>query len=100
MAIYANRAPGVYFEELQGPRTIQPVPTSVAAFVGQAPDSRAHLGEAVAVNNLSQFHTEFAGGDFRPTWLSHAVNGFFLNGGSRCFIVNLPDSESLAGKDK
>lgn len=101
MPFYAHNAPGVYIEEKSGPKTIQPVGTSVAAFVGQAPDGGAHRGEAVAVNNWSQFRTEFAAADtVNSTALSHAVNGFFLNGGSRCFIVNIPDADAIAGNDR
>jgi uncharacterized protein len=100
MPFYAHSAPGVYIEEKSGPKTIQPVGTSVAAFVGQAPDASAHPGVAVAVNNWSQFRTEFAEADtVNSTALSHAVNGFFLNGGSRCFIVNVGDADAIAGKD-
>ncbi len=94
------KTPGVYILETPGPKTINAVSTSVAAFVGQAPDAGAHLGEAIPVNNWSQFRTEFAASDdLNSTALSHAVNGFFLNGGSRCFIVNVPDSEAIAGND-
>lgn len=32
---------------------------------------------------------EIAGEKFNPTHLSHAVYGFFLNGGSRCYVVNI-----------
>jgi uncharacterized protein len=93
--------PDVYVIEQPGPKTITPVGTSVAAFVGQAPSAGAHLGEAIAINNWSQFRTEFApNDDARSTWLSHAVNGFFQNGGSRCFIVNLPDTDAIAGNDR
>ena len=95
------KTPDVYIVEQPGPKTIQPVGTSVAAFVGQAPDAAAHLGEAVAVNNWSQFRTEFAAADdLNSTALSHAVNGFFLNGGSRCFIVNIADTDAIAGNDR
>jgi phage tail sheath protein FI len=101
MPFYSNKAPGVYVVEQPGPKIITPVGTSVAAFVGQAPSAGAHLGEAIAVNNWSQFRTEFApNDDARSTWLSHAVNGFFQNGGNRCFIVNIPDSEAIAGNDR
>jgi len=93
--------PGVYVVEQPGPKTITPVGTSVAGFVGQAPSADAHLGEAVAINNWSQFRTEFApGDDAQSTFLSHAVNGFFINGGSRCFIVNVPDTSPIAGGDR
>src|SRR3979490_1910684 len=94
------KTPGVYILEQPGQRTIQPVGTSVAAFVGHAPDAGAHLGEAVAINNWSQFRTEFAAADnLNSTPLSHAVNGFFGNGGSRCFIVNVLDSDAIVGND-
>jgi phage tail sheath protein FI len=94
------KTPGLYIVEETGPKTIEPVGTSVAAFVGQAPDAGAHLRETVAVNNWSEFRTEFAAADnLNSTALSHAVNGFFLNGGSRCFIVNLADTDAIAGND-
>ena len=94
------KTPGVYILEMPGPKTINAVSTSVAAFVGQAPDSGTHLGEAVAINNWSQFRTEFAPStELTSTALSHAVNGFFLNGGSRCFVVNVPDTDAIAGND-
>src|SRR5438105_3806171 len=93
--------PGVYIVEEPGPKTIVPVQTSVAAFVGQAPDGAAHLGEAIAVNNWSNFRSQFArANDLSSTALSHAVNGFFANGGSRCFIVNVPDTDAIAGNDR
>lgn len=93
--------PGVYVLEVPGPKTIQPVPTSVAAFVGQAPDPKAHLGEAYPVNNWTQFMTEFVPADnAKSTYLSQAVYGFFQNRGSRCFIVNMPDTDAIAGNDR
>jgi len=92
------QTPGVYIKELEGPKTIQPVGTSVAAFLGQPPDAGAHLNEAVAIDSWAKFRREFAAADnVRSTNLSHAVYGFLQNGGSRCFIVNVPDGESLAG---
>jgi phage tail sheath protein FI len=87
--------------EQLGPKTIEPVGTSVTAFVGQAPDVAAHPGEAVAVNNWSQFRTEFAAADnLNSTALSHAVSGFFINGGSRAFIVNVADVDAIVGNDR
>jgi uncharacterized protein len=95
------KTPDVYIVEQPGQKTIQPVGTSVAAFVGQCPDATAHLGEAVAINNWSMFRTEFAAADnLNSTALSHAVNGFFVNGGSRCFVVNVADSDAIAGNDR
>lgn len=66
--------------------------------MGEAPSVRAHVNEAVAINNWSQFVREFvpeSGGASTP--LSHAVYGFFLNGGSRCYVVNVGRGNALAG---
>jgi phage tail sheath protein FI len=102
MPISNYRTPAIYMEEVQtGPRPIQAVGTNTAAFVGQAPDPKAHLGEAIAVNNWSQFVREFVpleGG--HSTELSNAVAGFFMNGGHRCYVVNHPDAEAIVGSDR
>ena len=93
--------PGVYVEELPAQKTIEAVSTSVAAFVGPAPNPTAHQGEAWAVNNWSQFRAEFAAADnLNSTALSHAVNGFFLNGGARAFIVNMAAGDPIGGNDR
>jgi phage tail sheath protein FI len=96
------RTPGIYMEEVSsGPRPIQPVGTNTAGFLGPAPDPGAHLNEAFAVNNWSQFMKEFvpASGAV-STPLSHAVAGFFQNGGHRCYIVNIKDGDPIAGSDR
>jgi uncharacterized protein len=95
------QTPGVYIVEEPGPKTVQAVGTSVAAFLGQAPDAGAHLNETIFVNSWSQFRAEFAAADnLRSTWLSHAVYGFFANGGARCGIVNIADGDAIAGGDR
>jgi phage tail sheath protein FI len=94
--------PGIYMEEVStGPKPIQAVGTSTAAFVGRAPDPNAHLNEAPAMNNWSQFVREFVpkeGGS--RNHLSNAVAGFFQNGGRRCFIVNIKEGDPIAGNDR
>jgi Bacteriophage tail sheath protein len=90
--------PGVYVEEVpSGTRPIEAVGTSTAAFLGVAPDPQAHVGEAVAINNPSQFRSQLVGGASVGTPLSHAVFGFFANGGSRCYVVNLGTGGTLIG---
>ncbi|HKV88846.1 MAG TPA: phage tail sheath C-terminal domain-containing protein [Candidatus Dormibacteraeota bacterium] len=91
--------PGVYVEEIAGgPRPITPVGTSTAAFVGEAPKADAHVNEAVAINNISQFMREFVPADgAQSTPLSHAVYGFFYNGGSRCYVVNPGKGKAVTG---
>lgn len=85
--------PGVYVQEVpSGARPIQAVGTRTAGFVGVAPNASAFLNNAVAINNWTQFRNNFfppAGGAVAWTPLAHAVYGFFLNGGSRCYVVNV-----------
>ncbi len=88
MPVY--HAPDVYIEEKSGgARPIQAVGTSTAAFVGVAPNAEARIGEVVAVNNWTEFVGKFAEGAKQGTPLSSGVWGFFLNGGSRCYVVNV-----------
>lgn len=92
------QTPGIYVEEIpSGPRPIEPVGTSTAGFVGVAPNASAHVHEAVAVNNVSQFVREFCAENSSSTPLSHAVMGFFLNGGSRCYAVNVGQNGPITG---
>ena len=93
-------APGVYVEELSGgARPIEAVGTSTAAFLGQAPDGTAHLNEAVAITNWSQFVREYASnGGTAGTPLSHAVYGFFRNGGGICYVVNVGPDNPIGGR--
>jgi len=63
------------------------VGTNTVGFLGES--SKGPVNEAVLVTNWSQFVKTF--GDFAQCspYLAHAVYGFFNNGGSRCFIVNV-----------
>jgi len=93
------RSPGVFVEEIDsGARPIEAVGTSTAGFVGVAPIADAHLDEAFAINNWSQFEKEFVGDSKAGTPLANAVYGFFLNGGSRCYVVNTKGAISGRGK--
>ncbi|MBB1492351.1 phage tail sheath family protein [Paracoccus sp. MC1854] len=81
--------PGVYVEEVStGARPIEEVGTTTAAFLGLAPDAGARPGEALAVNNWRDFLRIYGGQAGVSTPLSHAVSGFFLNGGRRAWVVN------------
>jgi phage tail sheath protein FI len=90
------RAPGIYVEEIaSGPQPIAAVGTSTAAFVGRAPNPKAFVNEPRALNNWSEFLREFGGENPKSTDLSHAVFGFFQEGGSRCFAVNIGEAKTL-----
>ncbi|WBB52622.1 phage tail sheath subtilisin-like domain-containing protein [Verrucosispora sp. WMMD573] len=92
-------SPGIYVEEVpSGARPIGPVGTSTAAFVGVAPDRTAHLGEALAVNNWTDFLRLYADGDqLESTPLARAVFGFLDNGGTRCWVVNVGEGGAISG---
>lgn len=91
-------APDIYIEEVSGgARPIQGVGTSTAGFVGLAPNATARLNEAVAINNWMQFVREYVTDGSASTPLSHAVYGFFQNGGLRCFVVNVGKGSPISG---
>jgi Bacteriophage tail sheath protein len=93
--------PGIYVEEVQsGARSIEPVGTSTVGFIGVAPNPDARLHEAYAINNWTQFLKEYWVEGAASTPLSHAVYGFFQNGGSRCYIVNVGTKMELVGNGK
>lgn len=90
--------PGIYIEEIPtGPRPIEAVGTSTAGFVGVAPNPTARVNEAVPINNWTQFVERFVADRSASTPLSHAVYGFFQNGGGRCYVVNVGADGSLVG---
>jgi Bacteriophage tail sheath protein len=79
--------PGVYIEELSsGQHTITGVATSIAAFIGWAP--QGPVTEATLVQSWSDYQAIFGGLDSRSK-LGYAVNQFFANGGAQCYIVRL-----------
>ncbi|HWE28549.1 MAG TPA: phage tail sheath family protein, partial [Polyangia bacterium] len=86
-------SPGVYVEEVdRGSKPIEAVGTNTVGFLGESMMGPAN--QAVLIVNWSQFVKTF--GDFtQSTHLAHAVYGFFNNGGSRCFVVNVGAPSSL-----
>jgi hypothetical protein len=91
-------APDIYVEEVSGgARPIEAVGTSTPGFVGVAPDPSKRMNEPVAINNWAQFAREFVPEGSESTPLSHAVYGFFQNGGSRCYVVNVGEGNPIAG---
>src|SRR6202035_823540 len=73
--------PGVYIQELSsGVHTITGVATSIAAFVGWAP--QGPVKEATLVESWSEYEATF-GGFYSGSYLGYAVNQFFANGGAQ-----------------
>jgi len=97
MAEYLS--PGVYIEEVNsGPRPIEGVGTAMAAFVGFAPGGP--VNQPVLVTNWSQYVDTFGvsenGGrktaHMTGSYMSHSVYGYFLNGGGRCYVTRMGQS--------
>jgi len=93
-------SPGVYVEEVdRGSKPIEAVGTNTVGFLGES--MMGPVNQAVLVTNWTQFVKTF--GDFtQSTFLAHAIYGFFNNGGSRCYIVNVgaPANLDLTPADK
>lgn len=88
--------PGVYVEEIMGgARPIEGVGTNTAAFVGDN-DSDNHVGVPVAINNWTQYTNTFPSTG-PSSALTLAVHGFFLNGGQRCYVLNVGRGNSIGG---
>lgn len=86
--------PGVYIQEVPSAvHTITGVATSIAAFVGWAP--QGPTDRAVLVQSFSDFQAQFGGLDARSL-LGYSVNQFFGNGGQQAYIVRLVQSQALA----
>jgi len=108
MADYSTKAPGVYVEQVSsGSAPISGVGTSTAGFVGVVPNTIktpdgndiAKVGEVRLVTNFTEFKNSF--GDFSAdtgqSLLAHAVYGFFLNGGTRCWVTRVAPPAPPAG---
>ncbi len=95
MATYTY--PGVYIQEIPSAvHTITGVATSIAAFVGWAPQGPTN--KAVLVQSYADFANQFGGIDTRSL-LGYSVNQFFGNGGNQAYIVRLTSGAAPAKVD-
>jgi phage tail sheath protein FI len=94
--------PGLYIEELANTaHNITPAPTSITVFVGYAHPFQGEcaqsipqkFGKAIQVFNFTEFERQFGGlydsEVLGPSYLAHAVNQFFLNGGTNAIVIGL-----------
>lgn len=80
-------APGVYIEEVErGPRSIEGVPTSTAAMLGETERGST---EPCLVASDEEFRDGFGGAIGAGKFMPDAVRGFFDNGGRRLFVCRL-----------
>lgn len=97
MAEYLS--PGVYVEEFEsGAKPLEGVSTSTAGFIGLAARGPvAGLPQLITspadfTRVFGSYLSENAFGTYR--YLAYAVNQFFTNGGSRCFIMRVAPSDA------
>lgn len=79
--------PGVFIEEIErGPRPIEGVPTSTAAFLGQTErgPTRPRL-----VTSYGDYQRWFGGVFASDRYMPYAAAGFFENGGKRLFVCRI-----------
>ena len=82
--------PGVYIEELpSGSRPIEGVGTSTACFIGYA--TQGPVAEPTLISNWDDYERQFGGlrnvDDPLGDALGHSISIFFLNGGTKAYIV-------------
>ena len=94
-------APGVVIEEVQTNRPIEGVSTSTAGLVGTT--ERGPLNTPQLVTSFGEFRrqfgellpqAEFSDGGRCHGYLPHAVEGFFTNGGKRCYITRVAPEDA------
>ncbi|MCP4374145.1 MAG: phage tail sheath family protein, partial [Deltaproteobacteria bacterium] len=85
--------PGVYIEEIPGQKPIEGVGTATGAFVGIA--EKGPVGEPKLITNLTQFRETF--GDLTEDgYLADSVTQFFIEGGTRCYVVRTAHTAPIA----
>lgn len=98
MAEYLS--PGVCVEEFEsGSKPMEGVSTSTGGFIGLAERGPVE-GVPQLVTNPADFHRMYGGylsenefGEYR--YLAYAVEQFFLNGGSRCFVCRVAPQDAV-----
>ena len=97
MAEYLS--PGVYVEEFEsGGKPMEGVSTSTAGFIGLAERGPVE-GVPQLITNFADFKRTYGGylsesefGEYR--FLAYAVEHFFINGGSRCFVARVAPGDA------
>ena len=89
-------APGVYVEEIErGPKPIEGVATSTAAFVGETARGST---KPKLITNYGQYLRYFGGIFHDNRYMPYAVKAFFDNGGRRCYIARIVAADSEAAR--
>ena len=98
-------SPGVYIEEYDNaPRSVEGVGTSTGGFIGLA-EKGPTKGAPQLVTNFRNFQKQFGGflseythGEYR--YLANAVEQFFVNGGTRCYVSRVAPEDAASASKK
>jgi phage tail sheath protein FI len=88
--------PGVYIEEFAPGGPIEGVGTSTAAFIGTA--TRGPIKKPTLIESWDAFKSTFGDIVAEPpaSYLAPAVYGFFLNGGTTCYVVRASQTAKMS----
>jgi phage tail sheath protein FI len=92
-------APGVYVEEIEiGPKPIEGVSTSTAGFLGLTERGPASPKLITSYDEFDRLY----GGFRNDSYLAYSIDGFFRNGGKRCYVARIhnPDNFVIAKSEQ
>ena len=81
--------PGVFVQKIRiQPQSIEGVSTSTAAFLGE---TQTGPTTPTLITSFAEYQRIFGGHFGVDKYLPYAVEGFFVNGGKRCFVSSVND---------
>ncbi len=87
------QSPGVYVEETSsGSKAVEGTSTSITGFLGQTERGPLSPQLVTSFDDFKDTYGEFVD----DSYLGHAVNGFFKNGGSKAYIGRITDEPRTA----
>jgi hypothetical protein len=94
MSRFTIKQPKISVQNIRSqPQPIEGVSTSTAGFLGE---TQTGPTSPMLVTSWLEYQTVFGGYFGEGKYLPYAVEGFFLNGGKRCFISRIPNSNYKA----
>ncbi len=94
-------SPGVYVEEFEiGARPIEGVSTSTAGFLGETKRGPTKPRFISGWLNFQRVYGSYFTVNGNTPYLPYAVEGFFSNGGQRCYVGRITPSDAESAKIK
>ena len=88
------KPPGVYVQNINlQPQSIEGVSTSTAAFLGE---TKIGPNTPTLITSWKQYQQIFGSYFGSEKFMPYTVEGFFLNGGQRCYVCNVTNSDYVA----